>query len=347
MLGLLTEYSEDQYYLEDTGGAVKINLKEANFQDGLIMEGSIVLATGSYYDGILHVKEIGFPPPEASENSRVDFGDANTFGGPHPTLLKLSEKLKTYEESDQNGMIIFVSDLWLDNAVVLDKFKMMLDGLMDIPPIAFVLCGHFLSFPMNESSPTAMKDGFKKLSNLITQYPDIMQSSKFIFVPGPCDLGAPRILPRKPLSTYVIEDIQKAVPNAIFTTNPCRIQYCTKEIVVYREDIMIRMCRNTLRFPSGEESNLANHFAKSIICQSHLAPLTLTANPVYWKHDHALRLHPTPDLIVIADHYEPYSTVYSDCHVTNPGSFPNNNFSFKTYVPATNIIEDCEIPSAQ
>ncbi|KAK2587608.1 hypothetical protein KPH14_003735 [Odynerus spinipes] len=311
------------------------------------MEGSIVLVNGNFYDEVLHVKDIGFPPPEPSDNSRADFGDANTFGGPHPTLLKMSEKLKVYEESDQGGMIIFVSDLWLDDSTVLDKFKMMLDGLMDIPPIAFVLCGHFLSLPLSESSPVVMKEGFKKLADLIVQYPVILESSKFIFVPGPWDIGAPKILPRKPLPKYVTENIQKAVPNAIFATNPCRIQYCTKEIVVYREDIMLRMCRNTLRFPNGEESKLFNHFAKSIICQSHLAPLMLSSNPVYWKHDYALRLHPTPDLIVVADRYEPYSTIYSNCHVVNPGSFPNNNFSFKTYVPAANIIEDCEIPNVQ
>ncbi|XP_035726103.1 DNA polymerase epsilon subunit 2-like isoform X1 [Vespa mandarinia] len=347
LLGLIAEFSENHYYLEDPGGALKIDLRHAIFQDGLIMEGSMVLVSGTYTNGVLYVKEIGFPPPESSDNSRADFGDANTFGGPHPTSLKLSEKLKVYEESNQNGMIIFLSDLWLDNSVVLSKFKIMLDGLVDIPPIAFVICGNFLSFPENEFSPAAMKEGFKKLADLIVQYPTIKTSSKFIFVPGPCDLGAPKILPRRSLSKYVVEDIQKAIPEAIFATNPCRIQYCTKEIVVYREDILIKMCRNTLRFPSGEESKVPNHFAKSIICQAHLVPLTLTASPVYWTHDYALRLHPTPDLIVVADKYEPYSTVYSNCHVINPGSFPNNKFSFKTYVPAANIIEDCEIPSTQ
>lgn len=228
------------------------------------MEGSIVLVSGTYTNGVLHIKEIGFPPPESSDNSRADFGDANTFGGPHPTSLKLSEKLKIYEESNQNGMIIFLSDLWLDNSVVLCKFKIMLDGLVDIPPIAFVICGNFLSFPENEFSPAAMKEGFKKLADLIVQYPTIMTSSKFIFVPGPCDLGAPKILPRRSLSKYVVEDIQKVIPEAIFATNPCRIQYCTKEIVVYREDMLIKMCRNTLRFPSGEESKVPNHVSFSI-----------------------------------------------------------------------------------
>ncbi|KAL2730579.1 DNA polymerase epsilon subunit 2 isoform X1 [Vespula maculifrons] len=333
---------------EKNQSRIKLTPIESLFnENGLIMEGSIVLVSGTYTSGVLYVKEIGFPPPESSDNSRADFGDANTFGGPHPTSLKLSEKLKVYEESNQNGMIIFLSDLWLDNSAVLCKFKIMLDGLMDIPPIAFVICGDFLSFPENEFSPAAMKEGFKKLADLIVQYPTIKESSKFIFVPGPCDLGAPKILPRRSLSKYVVEDVQKVIPEAVFATNPCRIQYCTKEIVVYREDILIKMCRNTLRFPSGEESKVPNHFAKSIICQAHLVPLTLTASPVYWTHDYALRLHPTPDLIVVADKYEPYSTVYSNCHVINPGSFPNNKFSFKTYVPSANIIEDCEIPSPQ
>lgn len=329
LLGLISELFENQYFLEDPGGSIRINLNKAIFQDGLILEGSIVIIKANFSHGVLNVKEIGFPPAESSENSRADFGDANTFGGPHPTLLKLSEKLKVLEQSDEKARMIFLSDLWLDRTIVLDKFKLLLEAFIDFPPSAFVICGNFLSFPENEFSPVAMKDGFKRLADLIVQYPSIKESSKFIFVPGPCDLGAPKIVPRRPLSKFAIEDIQKAIPGAIFASNPCRIQFYTKEIVVFREDMLIKMCRKTIRFPSGIESNIPYQFAKSIICQGHLIPLPLPASPVYWKHDYALRLHPTPDVIVIADQYEPYWTVFSDCHVINPGSFPNSCFFFQ------------------
>lgn len=85
-------------------------------------------------------------------------------------------------------------------------------------------------------------------------------------------------------------------------------------------------------------------YAKSIVCQSHLTPLSLPVIPVYWKHDHALQLFPTPDLIVVADQFESYTTSYEDCQVINPGTFAKNDFSFKVYVPSSDAIEDSAIP---
>ncbi|KAF3421490.1 hypothetical protein E2986_08250 [Frieseomelitta varia] len=333
VMGLLSQLVEGQYYLEDTGGSIK---------DGLIMECSIVIANGDFHDGVLYVKNLGFPPAESSNNARVDFGNANAFGGPSEFSLKLSEKLKTYEESNKDGMIVFVSEMWLDDKTVLRKFKTMLEGYSEYPPIAFVLCGHFLSFPAKSSSGQKLVEGLQNLADIIMQYPDIKRDSKFIFVPAINDIGSPKILPRLPLPNNLTEDFRNNIPGAIFATNPCRIQYCTKEIVVLRGDILTKMCRNTLHFPF--QGNIYDHYAKSIICQSHLTPLSLPMLPIYWKYNHSLQIYPTPDLIVTADRFEAYETVYSNCHVINPGSFSKNDHSFKVYVPALNLIEHCAIP---
>ncbi|XP_018397360.1 PREDICTED: DNA polymerase epsilon subunit 2 [Cyphomyrmex costatus] len=343
IMGLITQLMEDQYYLEDTSGTVKIDLSNTDFQDAFIMEGFIVIANGVYKDDVLHVKTINLPPIESSESLRSDFGDTNTFGGPHNISLKMSEKLQIHEEMNQDGMIVFIAELWLDAPHVLQKFKTILEGYMDYPPIAFVLCGHFLSFPTNVTSAKALVTGFKNLADIITQYTSIKESSKFVFVPGPHDLGSPKILPKPPLPKCIIEEVTKMIPNAIFTTNPCRIQYCTKEIVVLREDMLTKMCRNTLRFP--KEEHFLRYFAKAIISQSHLTPVPFQVVPVYWKYDHALQIFPTPDLIVIADNFETYTTNYSDCYVINPGMFAKNNFSFQSYVPAINQIQDCQLPN--
>ncbi|XP_017796798.1 PREDICTED: DNA polymerase epsilon subunit 2 [Habropoda laboriosa] len=342
VMGLLTQLTEGQYYLEDTGGTIKVDLQGANFQDGLIMEASIVIASGEYRDGILHVEDLGFPPAESSNNARSDFGNTNTFGGSHNLSLKYSEKLKSHEETNKDGMIVFVSDMWLDDLTTLHKFKTMLEGYSEYPPIAFVLCGRFLSFPTNISSTQKLKEGLKDLTDIIMQYSNIKETSKFIFVPASDDVGAPKILPRSPLPKHLTEYFKKNIPGAIFATNPCRIQYCTKEIVVFREDILSKMCRNTLLFP--QTGNIYDHYAKSIICQSHLTPLSLSIIPTYWNYDHALQLYPTPDLIVSADKYEAYETTYSNCHIINPGLFPKNDHSFKVYVPALDLIEHCAIP---
>ncbi|CAL1675823.1 unnamed protein product [Lasius platythorax] len=343
VMGLITQLTEDQYSLEDTTGTIKIDLSSTDFQDTFIMEGCIVIVNGVYKDDVLHIENISFPPIESSESLRSDFGDTNTFGGPHNLSLKMSEKLQVHEENDPDGMIVFIAELWLDMPNVLQKFKTVLEGYMDYPPIAFVLCGHFLSFPTNITSAQALITGFKNLADIISQYANVKESSKFVFVPGPHDLGSPKILPKPPLPKCIIEEVTKMVPNAIFTTNPCRIQYCTKEIVVLREDMLTKMCRNALRFP--KEEDFFKHFAKAIISQSHLTPVPLQVVPVYWRYDHALQVFPTPDLIVIADNFGTYTTNYSDCYVINPGMFSKNNFSFQAYVPAISQIQDCQLPN--
>lgn len=212
------------------------------------MEGSIVLAKGKYIDEVFQVENIDFPPPEHSDKSRANIGDANTFGGPHPTTLKLSDKLKVYEEKS-NDCLIFLSEFWVDNEQVLSKFREILATFDDSPPIAIVLCGHFLSSVTNVNSVKHLKEGFKKLANIVAEFPQAQQSTHFIFVPGPFDLGAPKILPRPGIPKYVIEDFIKIVPNTHLATNPCRLQYCTKEIVVFRENMLSKICRNTLYYP--------------------------------------------------------------------------------------------------
>lgn len=192
------------------------------------------------------------PPIESSKTLRDDFDNANTFGGPHNISLKTSEKLQIYEETNQDEIIIFIAELWLDVPNILQKFKKLLEGYMTYPPIAFVLCGNFLSFAPNANSAHALITGFKNLVDIIVEYTNVKKSSKFVFIPGPHDLGSPKILPKPSLPKCIIEEVTKVIPNAIFTTNPCRIQYCTKEIVVLREDVLTKMCRNALCFPKEE-----------------------------------------------------------------------------------------------
>lgn len=209
---------------------------------------------GDYDDRVLTVTDIGFPPSEPSEQSRARFGTTNTFGGRHPVSLKMSDKLKVLEENNSDEMIIFISELWVDNQIVLDKFKMMLEEFSNYAPAAFVICGNFLSFPPNATSYHKMKEGFKRLADIVAAFPAIVKISKFILIPGPFDPGAPKILPRAPLPAYIVQDLIKAVPQTILATNPCRIQYCTKEIVVLREDILTKLCRNTLHFLGEKEA---------------------------------------------------------------------------------------------
>lgn len=42
----------------------------------------------------------------------------------------------------------------------------------------------------------------------------------------------------------------KDVPNCSFASNPCRIQYTNQEIVIMRNDLVEKMCRNSIHMPS-------------------------------------------------------------------------------------------------
>jgi len=56
---------------------------------------------------------------------------------------------------------------------------------------------------------------------------------------------------RPPFAECITQYFRDKVPTVIFTTNPVRIKYCTKTIVVFREDIMTKLCRNSIYFPTS------------------------------------------------------------------------------------------------
>lgn len=342
VLGMITQLKEGKYFLEDPTGTVQLDLSKAQFHSGLYTESSFVLAEGWYEDKIFHINAFGFPPTEPSNTTRAYYGNINFFGGPSSTSVKASAKLKQLEEENEDAMFVFVSDLWLDQVEVMEKLHVMFSGYSTAPPTCFIFCGNFSSAPYGKNQMKSLKDSFKNLADVICEYPNIHKSSRFVFVPGPEDPGPGFILPRPPIAEHITEEFRQRVPFSIFTTNPCRIQYCTQEIVVFREDLVNKMCRNCVRFPSSS-LDIPSHFVKTILSQGHLTPLPLFVSPVYWAYDYALRLYPLPDVVVIADKYDPFSITNTECLTINPGSFPRSGFAFKVYYPSSKTAEDSKL----
>ncbi|KAK7835947.1 hypothetical protein U0070_004038 [Myodes glareolus] len=264
-------------------------LKE--FHSGLYTEACFVLAEGWFEDQVFHVNAFGFPPTEPSSTTRAYYGNINFFGGPSNASVKTSAKLRQLEEENKDAMFVFVSDVWLDQVQVLEKLHVM------------------------------FSDSLKSLADIICEYPSIHQSSRFVFVPGPEDPGFGSILPRPPLAESITKEFRERVPFSVFTTNPCRIQYCTQEIIIFREDL----------------------FVKTVLSQGHLTPLPIYVCPVYWAYDYTLRVYPVPDLLVIADKYDPFTVTNTECLCMNPGSFPRSGFSFKVFYPSSKTVEDSKL----
>lgn len=87
-------------------------------------------------------------------------------------------------------------------------------------------------------------ENFDALADLISSYPAIARYTHFVFVPGPLDITANAVLPRRPLLSTFVSRLKSRVPKVHFATNPCRIKFFDQEIVIFREDLMARMLRN-------------------------------------------------------------------------------------------------------
>ena len=81
-----------------------------------------------------------------------------------------------------------------------------------------------------------------------------------------------------------------------------------------------------------------DHLVKTLLDQAHLNPLPPTESAAYWKHDHALWLHPAPEVLVLADRGNQYDVEYEDTLAFNPGAFATT-FSWQVYYPETRKAE--------
>lgn len=342
VLGMLSQMKEGKFHLEDTTGAVELDLSQCVFQTGMFVESSIVLAEGIYNDGVFHVGGIGLPPIESAKEFRDYFGSVNFFGGPSVVCASSSIKYQGMMDQHVSSTIVILSDLFLDDKKVLAKLGQLFSGFLGVPPIAFIFMGDFSSKPYGPDKNKRFKEGFKELSDLMLGYPALMEKSLFYFVPGPMDPGPGKVSPRPPIPSTLVSDVANRIPNAHFTSNPCRLQFCTREIVIYRNDILNKVSRHCITFPT-EGTDMCHHFARSVLSQAHLCPLPIHSSPTYWMYDHAFRLYPPPDLVVIGDKCDPYSVELDDCFLTNPGSFSKNGFEFKVYQAHAGTVEESRI----
>ena len=100
----------------------------------------------------------------------------------------------------------------------------------------------------------------------------------------------------------------------------------------------------TRRESEWERRPLFKHLAATLVQQAHLAPLPLSQAPVFWEHDHALRLYPAPHCVVLGDRTEQQALAkFEDTELVNPGCFADDG-SFAVYRPATRETEFSAAP---
>lgn len=186
---------------------------------------------------------LGHPSIESSDTTRSIFGSINFFGGPLEITPKADQRLKVVEEQNDGAMFVFISDLWLDRPEVMARLKTLFLGYSKMPPTAFIFMGNFMgsTSEIGPQKSKVFKELFKSLGDLMLEreHRPLLENSKFVFVPGPNDPGFANIFPRPPLPNSLVQDlvsrIEPQFPNAVvMASNPCRIQFCTQEMVIFR-----------------------------------------------------------------------------------------------------------------
>jgi len=349
---------EGKYYLEDHTGQVALNLSQATLlTDGFVTENCIVLVEGETIDGVLHVHNMGNPIVENRSNAIEAIGLQNTDIFHSIGSLSELQKLRQQElQHGQDGTFVILSDVHLDKPTVIENIDKMLDGYKDFDPLPiFVFMGNFTSKPLSGAADgtKAMMSYFEDLASVIGKYPRMAKEGRFVFVPGRNDPGITGVLPRGPIPKYFTSALRSRVKHALFTSNPCRIRYFTKEIVFFRDDLVSKLRRHSLLEPRDDDDDgvsgngtpgdlkLSRHAIKTVLDQGHLSPLPLPASPIYWQWDHALRLYPFPDALVLGDRVGQFYENYEECDAVNPGAFSEGGH-FVVYTPIA-AVEDGEV----
>ncbi|KIM90898.1 hypothetical protein PILCRDRAFT_94563 [Piloderma croceum F 1598] len=342
LLGMLAHNKEGKLCVEDADGSVELDLSKLDEPgEGLYTEGCFALVEGEYTeDGTLEVVAMGQPPCEDRQTARSIYGHIDFLGKGATSLLEDAQFAPRIREELPDLHFFFLSDVWLDHPQTLPGLQKIFDNCIEnsFVPKLVVLCGNFTSRSISQGNARDVQryqENFDGLADLIASYPMITSDTHFVLVPGPLDITANSLLPRRPLLSSFVSRMRNKLPKVHFATNPCRIKFFGQEIVIFREDTMARMLRNTIRVKQkAEGEDLRRFLVSSILDQSHLTPLTLNIQPTLSDYDHSLRLYPLPTAVVLADKYEKYKMTYSGCHVFNPGSFISKSFVFSIYHPS-------------
>jgi|TARA_B110000305_G_scaffold229227_1_gene279984 DNA polymerase epsilon subunit 2 len=211
--------------------------------------------------------------------------------------------------------------------------------------------GNFTSLPISHAKDgvkTAI-DNFDALGNMIAEdFPRIARKAKFIFIPGNHDPGGGEVYPRPPLPRIFTRVLESKIQHFNAASNPCRLRFFSQEIVFFREDLVNKLQRNCIVPPEeveggdggggGGSSEIPKNAVKTLLDQGHLCPLPIGTNPVYWEYDHALRLYPPPDALVVGDSVAQHVLSYDGCTAMNPGSFVQD-WNFVVYRPTDGETE--------
>ncbi|KAF3215654.1 DNA-directed DNA polymerase epsilon, subunit B [Orbilia oligospora] len=285
---LSTSPDTGQLMLEDPTGSIQLDTTHARPipEDGVwFCPGSFVVVDGTFEaDGRFTAYTIGQPPSERRETSAEVFGHMDflginmplefSAGGGGGRGLRLAEKRLANEGK---GKVIVLSEVHLDLpkthealTKLFEKWESDANGEDEVEaPAVVIMCGRFVSngFGVGNGS-LGYKEALDTFAVTISAFNTLLTKTIFVLVPSDGDPwgaaftgGASGVLPRKSVPDVFSGKLKRVftVANSankkdggggrvVFGSNPCRVGYFTREIVVFRDDLGARFARNAVRF---------------------------------------------------------------------------------------------------
>lgn len=208
----------------------------------------------------------------------IDFLGVGSQRAVGAKMRKLEQRLLRdpfQEDEPSRDRVVVIGELNLDQPRAVQALRKILSLYAAEPegssPLSFVLTGNFTQHAVmargGSGGSIEYKEYFDALASTLSDFPTLLQTSTFVFVPGDNDgwvssftAGAAAPLPRKGVPDMFTSRIRRAfasanaevnhpVPgSAVWTTNPSRMTLFgpNHELVLYRDDISARLRRTAV-----------------------------------------------------------------------------------------------------
>lgn len=180
------------------------------------------------------------------------------------------------QDTPGRGRAVIIGELNLDQPRALQAMRKILSLYAAEPegssPLTFVLTGNFTQQAVmargGSGGSIEYKEYFDALASALSDFPTLLQSSTFVFIPGDNDgwvssftAGASVPLPRKPVPDMFTSRIRRAFAtanseaghhgvqgSAVWTSNPSRMTLFgpNHELVLFRDDLSARLRRTSV-----------------------------------------------------------------------------------------------------
>lgn len=226
----------------------------------------------------------------------VDFLGVGSEKASGPAMRELERNVlreDTAEATNKGrGRMVILGEVTLNDAKTLQALSKILSlyavESAEQTPMVFVLIGNFAHYAVmsggSKNGSVEYKEYFDALALTLSEYPTMLQTTTFIFVPGNNDpwassfsAGAATPIPQANVPDLFTSRVRRAFATAnadaarstgntttgeaVWTTNPTRISLFgpAQEIAIFRDDMLSRLRRNALRFRPLEKDWTTKH----------------------------------------------------------------------------------------